>query len=317
VSEAGDQGDGTGAPGSPVPDVVVVGAASRDIISEDPRGWRLGGGVSYSALTTARLGLRTGALLGADPEACGAPEIDLLRATGVDVRLVPLERGPVFENVETPGGRVQRCFGESDPIPVSKVPPAWLNAPGWILAPVAGELPEAWAGVLPRGATVALGWQGLLRTLGRGHTVERRPPSPSALLRRADLVGVSRTDLSPEARLEDLVALLRPGAALVLTQAERGGLVVETSGGRSPRLRRYPAIRAGEPVDSTGAGDAFLASLLAARVRPGLVGGRSDRGWDLLLAAAVGSLTVEGAGLLGIPSRSAVRRRMSAGLVRG
>ena len=39
----------------PAPDVVVVGAAARDIAPDDPRGWRLGGGVSYSALTTARL----------------------------------------------------------------------------------------------------------------------------------------------------------------------------------------------------------------------------------------------------------------------
>src|SRR5439155_22807898 len=50
----------------PAPDVVVVGAAARDIAPDDPRGWRLGGGVSYSALTTARLGLRTAALVGVD-----------------------------------------------------------------------------------------------------------------------------------------------------------------------------------------------------------------------------------------------------------
>ena len=33
------------------PVVVVVGAASRDLVDDDPRGWRLGGGVSYAALT--------------------------------------------------------------------------------------------------------------------------------------------------------------------------------------------------------------------------------------------------------------------------
>ena len=31
---------------APVPTVVVVGSASRDLTDEDPRGWRLGGGVS-------------------------------------------------------------------------------------------------------------------------------------------------------------------------------------------------------------------------------------------------------------------------------
>ena len=73
---------------------------------EDPRGWRLGGGVTYAALTTARLGLRTAAVVGVDGVARGATELDLLRAAGVDLMLVDLASGPVFHNVETPAGRV-------------------------------------------------------------------------------------------------------------------------------------------------------------------------------------------------------------------
>jgi len=127
------------------PTVVVVGAAARDITDDDPRGWRLGGGVSYSALTTARLGLRTGAIVGVDAEAAGAWELDLLRSAGVDVRLVPLQHGPIFVNIERPEGRLQECRNSSDPVPLAAVPPEWLAAPGWILAPVAAELPAAWA----------------------------------------------------------------------------------------------------------------------------------------------------------------------------
>ena len=52
-------------PSSDLPDIVVVGAASRDRVEDDPRGWRLGGAVSYAALAIARLGLRVGALVGA------------------------------------------------------------------------------------------------------------------------------------------------------------------------------------------------------------------------------------------------------------
>ena len=98
----GDRGDGLrdrrqpGAPSAraPLPAVVVVGAAARDLVDDDPRGWRLGGGVSYSALTTARLGLPTGAIIGVDDAAAASDEIELLRDAGVDVRLVPLEHGP-------------------------------------------------------------------------------------------------------------------------------------------------------------------------------------------------------------------------------
>ncbi len=47
-------------------EVLHVGSASRDLTDDDPRGWRLGGGVTYAALTTARLGLRTAAVVGVD-----------------------------------------------------------------------------------------------------------------------------------------------------------------------------------------------------------------------------------------------------------
>ena len=114
------------APAPPV--VIVVGAASRDIADDDPRGWRLGGGVSYSALTTARLGLPTGAVVGVDEEASTASELDLLREAGVDVHLVPLEHGPIFVNIERPEGRLQLCRSHSDPLPVDAVPTEWRAA---------------------------------------------------------------------------------------------------------------------------------------------------------------------------------------------
>src|SRR5436190_1218145 len=78
------------------PDVVVVGAAARDITPGDPRGWRLGGGVTYGALALARLGVRTGVVIGLDPLARGAQELDLLEAAGAEIIRVPLVRGPVF-----------------------------------------------------------------------------------------------------------------------------------------------------------------------------------------------------------------------------
>jgi len=109
-----------------------VGAASRDVVEDDRRGWRLGGGVSYSALAVARLGLPTRAVIGVDREASTAPELDLLRQAGVDVHLVPLERGPVFVNIERPEGRLQLCHSPSDPVPTEAVPDEWRDAMQWI-----------------------------------------------------------------------------------------------------------------------------------------------------------------------------------------
>jgi sugar/nucleoside kinase (ribokinase family) len=297
-----------------VPTVVVVGSAARDLVDDDPRGWRLGGGVSYSALTTARLGLRTAAIVGVDEAASTATELDLLREAGVEVHLVPLEHGPIFVNIERPEGRLQRCGDHSDAVPVTAVPAAWRAAPGWILAPVAAELPPAWADVAADEAFVAVGWQGLLRELEAGLPVRHIAPRPDPIIRRADLVGLSRDDVDREIALSDLYGLLRRGASLAVTQGDQGGLIVHGAHGdhdASLELRHYPAVPSLASVDPTGAGDVFLAALAAARIEPRLVGGRIGQGFDLLLAAAAASLVLEGPGMLGVPTRAAVRQRMA------
>ena len=264
------------------PAVVVVGAAARDLVDDDPRGWRLGGGVSYSALTTARLGLSTGAIIGVDADAAGAAEIDLLRDAGVDVHLVPLVAGPVFVNIERPEGRLQLCESRSDAVPIGAVPAAWRTAPGWILAPVAAELPPAWAELAPAASFVAVGWQGLLRALVPGEPTHHVPPGPDPIIRRADLVGLSRDDIERDVELADLYGLLRRGASLAVTHGDQGGLIVHGAHGDEAaelELRHYPAVRSHRAVDPTGAGDVFLAALAAARIEPRLVGGRIRQGF--------------------------------------
>lgn len=295
-------------------DVVHVGAASRDLTEADPRGWRLGGGASYAALTTARLGLRTAAIVGVDREAATATELDLLRDAGVELQLVHLGEMPVFRNLDTGEGRRQLCIAPGVALPIPSIPPAWLAAPAWSIVPVAGELGEAWAEVVPEAAVVALGWQGLLRTLVRGQEVARRAPTTSRLLARADLVGVSRHDLLPGTRVAELLPLLRPGVRLVVTDGRTGGRLVRARPDGRPRSRPYGPVRADRELDPTGAGDVFLAALLAATIRPGTIDRAGHRGaaLDLRFAAAAASFVVEGPGLLGVPHRAAVLERMGA-----
>jgi sugar/nucleoside kinase (ribokinase family) len=293
------------------PDVVVVGAATRDLNDEDPRGWLLGGGVTFGALALARLGLRTGVVLGLDAEAAGATELELIHEAGVEVITVPLERGPIFTNVETPKGRVQTCGSTSDPVPVTALPEAWRGAGAWVFAPIASELPDAWMDVPSVDACVAFGWQGILRELETGARVRPATPGPSPFLQRSDIVAVSRHDIPVDLELRHIGRWLAPQADLLLTAGLLGGLLVHFEAGQVARARAYPSVPSLAEVDPAGAGDTMLAGLVAARIVAGADGSRLGR--DLRLGATASSLLVEGPGLNSVPTFAQLMSRVARG----
>jgi sugar/nucleoside kinase (ribokinase family) len=293
--------------------IVVVGSAARDIDDSDPRGWRLGGGVTYSALLLGRMGLRTTALIGLDREAAGARELETLREAGVEVVPVPLDHGPIFHNLEAPSGRRQTVFDASDPLPTSSATPAIREAAcAWLIAPVADEVPDDWATVPREESFVALGWQGLLRDLVPGSPVVHRAPAHHPLVRRAQLVAASAQEMPHERELSDIGSLLSPDAELLITRGRRGGATVGADG----RVRvAYRAVPTRADVDPTGAGDVMLAALVAALIATEAHVHRPirSRGRHLRFAATAASLLIEQPGLNAVPHRSELRLRLQAG----
>jgi sugar/nucleoside kinase (ribokinase family) len=298
-------------------EVVHVGSASRDVAVDDPRGWRLGGGVTYAALTTARLGLRTAAVVGGDSEVVRSHELELLRDAGVDVLAVELPESPVFVNTETPTGRQQTVVAVGVPVAPVPLPGSWLASPAWSLVPVADEVPDAWIERIGSDAMVAVAWQGMLRRLVAGQRVQRVAPAERAILRRGDIVGLSHLDVDKATTLGELSRLLHPGARLLVTQGGQGGLLVTTGRDGATETLRYLPTATEREVDPTGAGDTFLAALLTAFVRP-RVGGSGARSpaSALRFAAAAGSLAVEDVGLHGVPNLTEVLVRRARERVR-
>jgi sugar/nucleoside kinase (ribokinase family) len=286
------------------PDIVIVGAASRDLAASDPRGWRLGGAAAYCALAAARLGLRVGCLLGVDDQALAAAELATLREAGVDLRPVSLVHGPVFDNIERDGHRRQRWLSASDRIPAGALPEEWRRAASWLFVPVAGEIGAEWAATAGSRALVAVGPQGMLRRFGGDGWVERVEAGESPLLRRAGLVCASVDDLASERERAALTALA-PDAVIVLTEGDAGGAAVAPDGRETVR---YVAMAAPHVADPTGAGDVFLAALMASW----LLTGECATPEALRFAAAAGSCSVEGVGLAGVPTRAQVEARLAA-----
>jgi sugar/nucleoside kinase (ribokinase family) len=289
-----------------VPTLLVVGAASRDLDPSDPRGWRLGGGVTYGSLAARRLGLAVRALAGVDAEAEGARELDLLRDEGVEVQTVRLARGPVFDNGAMPDGRRRQIVHQaSDPVPAAALPSGWGDTPAMLLNPVAGEIGTDWVEVLPDHALVALGWQGLLRRLSAGRPVEHLPARPHPLIARADLALVSTEDAV--AGGEPLRVLLpRHGQELVISHGPLPALHFRRTGA-DVRARLLPVTPAGHITDATGAGDILLATWVSARAALAADGETGPPSAALRLALAAASLSVERDGLAAVPSLADLR----------
>jgi sugar/nucleoside kinase (ribokinase family) len=102
---------------------------------------------------------------------------------------------------------------------------------------------------------------------------------------------------------------------LALTDGHRGGRLIEVLADGRTRSAAWAAVLPDHEVDPTGAGDVFLAALLATIIRPDLTtvtgNGRPIR--DLAFAAAAASFAVEAPGLVSIPDRAAVIGRLGLG----
>jgi sugar/nucleoside kinase (ribokinase family) len=283
------------------PTVLVVGAASRDLDPADPRGWRLGGTVTYASLAIARLGVGVRTLIGVDDEAASAHELGLLVAAGCEIELARLPHGPVFENLQTSAGRRQVAYDVSDQIPVGELPLRWRDSDTVLLGPVAGELGGEWAEAFAPASLVALGWQGLLRRLERHQPVLPLPVQPSPLLARAEIALVSAEDLAATSRAALLADLLpRVGQQLLITNGPQPALHLRRSADGF-RARTLAPPTAGVVRDTTGAGDVLLGSWLAGVAAARAAGQPATADQLLRVAFTAATLHVEAGALAQMP----------------
>jgi sugar/nucleoside kinase (ribokinase family) len=180
-----------------------------------------------------------------------------------------------------------------------------------VLAPVASELHDEWAQAPPADGCVAFAWQGVLRDLVPGERVHPLEPGPSAIVRRADILSVSRHDIPGGLALRTIGSWMAPRSELLLTAGALGGLLLRFESGAIVAARRYPAVAAAVEVDATGAGDTMLAGFVAARIAAGPSGRRPAR--DLHLGAVAASLLMEGPGMDSVPTFEGIRRRLGRG----
>lgn len=267
-------------------DVLLVGHMTVDLVAA---GRTLGGTVSYSAPTYAAFGRRVGILTSTTPD---EPLLDQLRAHG-DVVALPSEHSLTYENVYSESGRQQFVRATASPITFDDVPDEWKTAPYVHLGPLAGEInPLEMARGFPN-ATIMLTLQGMLRRWGADGLVKFRRWFNEEALHLIDIVVYSEEDVHQFPQLTEEIR--RICQHVVVTKGRKGGTYYH-AGDAIP----YDSYLV-EPLDLTGAGDVFAASLLGS-----LPAVRKDIEKAVRLAGKLAAYSVKRAGLDSAPTAAEI-----------
>jgi fructokinase len=298
-------------------DVVCFGEVLWDIFEGKDGSFRreMGGAPANVAVGLARLGVRSAIAGGVGRDRFGVEITKALDREGVDTRLLvhlPNRTGIAFVSTGA-RGEPSFLFYRHETADVSLRCEHITKAMGrarWGLVGTSSLMTPSLAGATERFIDVLAG--DLVVDLNvRAHLWQDRRAMKRAiarLVRRAALVKASEADLA---------AL---GSGFFRTYAPRGRWVVTRSGGTASAYLpggevRVPASRA-RCVDATGAGDAFLAgmvaSLVASRARPGSPEWDDPRRWEraLSIGHVLGAKAVSSVGAVRGLVRLAAARRM-------
>jgi len=224
-------------------DYLVIGHITSDI---SPSGPRIGGTVTYAALTARAVGLRVGIVTSFGSEA------DLSELSDIPVINYPADQSTTFENIKTAQGRIQFIRHIAPAINLNLIPDPWRNAPIVHLGPIAQEVepslvrhfPTALIGITPQG------WLRAWNSDGRVSPTEW--PEATFVLQRVGAAVISLEDVAgDENRVEEMAASCR--------------ILAVTEGAQGTRLYWHGDVRRFRPpevedIDSTGAGDIFAAA---------------------------------------------------------
>jgi len=266
-------------------DYLVIGHIAHDLT---PEGIRLGGTAAYSALTARALGLHVGIVTALTPDTSLESFDDIL------VLSIEATRNTLFENIQTPNGRVQYLRAQATRIDFNVIPESWRSASIIHLGPIANEMDT----VLPREFSPALlgvtpqGWMREWDSDGLISTGEWK--NADSALAGAGAVVLSREDIGGDEELIEYMA--HQTRVLVVTEGAAGCVLYWNSD-----RRRFRAPQVHE-VDSTGAGDIFATAFFVRLLN-------TLDPWEAArFATLVASKSVTRVGLAGIPTHQEIEQ---------
>lgn len=282
----------------PVIDLLLIGHVTRDLVTADQQGpYRLGGTVSFAAVTALRLGRKPTILTRA------APTLDLSELpAGVDLRILPSPTTTTFANIYTPTGRVQYCYTPALPITATDIPVDLQQPKAVLLGPLVDEITADVAELFTPPVLTAAVPQGWMRQWDETGLVSSKPWTTAAAIGpHLDVLVLSLEDIDYDLqRLEQFFKLI---PTVVLTEYRDGSTIYRRQGDGTVTETKIPPRPARE-LDPTGAGDTFATAFVIRLQETG------DPVQAARFANVTASFGVEQEGVTGIPSRAQVLRYM-------
>ncbi|MCE7988877.1 MAG: ribokinase [Caldilinea sp. CFX5] len=289
-----------GAPAAVPVDILLIGHVTRDLVSADPNGpYRLGGTVSFAAITALRLGRQPTIIT----RAAADTDLSELPAT-VDLHVLPSATTSTFANIYTPQGRVQYLYTPAAHIVAADIPVALRRPSAVLLGPLTNEIQPDVAAIFAANSLVAAVPQGWMRRWqADGRVYHQAWETADAILPHLGVLVLSLEDIDYD--LNRLDPFFQHISLIVVTEYRDGSTIYQRQSDGQIRETKIPPRPANE-VDPTGAGDIFATAFLI----------RYQETGDPVQAARFANITasfgVEHVGVAGIPDREQVLAYMAA-----
>lgn len=282
------------------PDILLVGHVTCDLESADRNSnYRLGGTVSFAAITAMRLGRKPTVITraAADTNLSELP-------SNLDLHVLPSPVTTTFANLYTDHGRIQYCYAQALPITAADIPATMHHPRAVLLGPLVDEITSDVAEIFHNDTLVAAVPQGWMRQWDETGRVSAKPwQTASEILPHLSVLVLSLEDIDQDlSRLEpwfDHVALI------VLTEYRDGSTIYQRQPDGTIAQSKIPPRPANES-DPTGAGDVFATAFVIRYQETG------DPMESARFANITASFSVEHPGVTGIPSREQVLAYMNA-----
>ncbi|MEE9373351.1 MAG: PfkB family carbohydrate kinase [Saprospiraceae bacterium] len=227
-------------------DFLSIGHCCHD---KTENGLILGGSVSYSSIIAAELGREVSLISSVGDDFLFH---NVFKNKSIQFYNVPAKETTVFENVYNNNSRIQYIHSRANTITKYDIPPSLLDVPVVLIGSISREIDFDLVSCFTKSLKGAI-IQGEMRTWDESGLISSAPMDWE-LLRDLDLVFISDDDMmGMEDFLPNIISRVNQ---VILTHAENGATIYKDG-----KEYFFPSYKV-NPIDSTGAGDAYSTAYL-------------------------------------------------------